>query len=209
MAEKPEKTEKNLHEGHRGRMLENYLKNGLDGFSDVQALEFLLNYALARIDTNTIAHRLLEEFGSLHQVFEAPIELLVQVEGVRSQRIFRTTEEIGRFLVAKIGQYREERAFLMSLDLDCKLLDFRELTRGSVDSVNLPYRKVVEAALMNNAATVILAHNHLCDTAVPSMSDIDYTKQIFAYLQKLDIVLTDHIIVANHFYYSMKLSGMI
>ena len=56
---------------------------------------------------------------------------------------------------------------------------------------------------------MILAHNHLCDTAVPSMSDIDYTKQIFAYLQKLDIVLTDHIIVANHFYYSMKLSGMI
>ena len=52
-ARKPE----NLHAGHRQRMLENYLKNGISGFSDVEVLEYLLSYAIPRVNTNEIAHR--------------------------------------------------------------------------------------------------------------------------------------------------------
>ena len=171
-ARKPE----NLHAGHRQRMLENYLKNGISGFSDVEVLEYLLSYAIPRVNTNEIAHRLLNEFGTLYQVFEAPVELLTKVKGVgpraacliqftaalwnrteesrfRSERYFRTTDDIGRFLVAKIGYLREERTFMMSLDNSCKLLDFREMTRGSIASVTLPYRMILQTALMVNASS--------------------------------------------------------
>lgn len=232
MSEDTKPKPENLHVGHRQRMLENYIKNGITGFSDVEVLEFLLTYALPRVDTNAIAHRLLNEFGSLHQVFEAPIELLTRVKGVgpraaslicfasslwnrteesrlKSERFFRTTKEIGRFLVSKIGYYREERSFLMSLDNCCKLLDFRELSRGTVSFVNLPFRAVLQTALMVNASTVVLAHNHLGENCLPSPEDLSYTNSLLDTLRKFDIVLADHFIVTERTYLSLKSSQML
>ena len=65
-----------IHKDHRQRVRERYLKEGLDGFSEVQVLELLLFYVIPRQDTNPIAHRLIDRFGSLHQVLEAPVEEL-------------------------------------------------------------------------------------------------------------------------------------
>lgn len=220
------------HEGHRQRMLDTYLKNGIDAFSDVQVLEFLLGYALARVDTNGLAHALLDHFGALHKVFDAPVEQLIQVKGVglrtaalirftgtlwnRTEvsrlsgvKCFRSIPEIGRFLVAKIGIYREERAYLLCLDNSARMIDFRELTRGGVNSVNLPYRKLVETALLHNAAMVVLAHTHVCGSAVPSVEDVSYTRQAQKALKMVDVVLIDHMVISENSYISMKSSGML
>ncbi len=232
MSEDTKAKNENIHAGHRQRMLEIFMKNGISGFSDVEVLEFLLSYALPRVDTNSVAHRLLNEFGSLHQVFDAPTELLVRVKGVgvraaslirfvaslwnrteesrlKSERYFRTTQDIGRFLVSQIGYYREERSFLMSLDNCCKLLDFRELSRGSVSFVNLPFRSVLQTAMLVNASTVVLAHNHIGENCLPSPEDISYTKTLYDTLNKFDIVLADHFIVTVRTYLSMKSSQML
>ena len=226
------KAERGIHDGHRGRMLQIYLKNGADGFSDVQLLEFLLGYCLPRGDVNPLAHRLLDELGGLHKVFGAPIELLTRVKGVNprtaaflqiipalwnrceqskicAEQTIRSVQDAGRYLLSKIGAYREERAFLMSLDGRRRLLDFRELTRGQVNSVNLPYRKLVEAALMANATSVILAHNHTCGPSLPSREDISYTQGAAELLKTLNIRLADHILVTGQNYFSMRLSGML
>ena len=63
-----------IHDGHRQRLKARFLEQGLDGFTDVQVLELLLFYAIPRRDTNPIAHELLEKFGSLRQVLEAPVK---------------------------------------------------------------------------------------------------------------------------------------
>lgn len=227
------KTEpENLHAGHRRRMLETYLKNGISGFSDVEVLEFLLCYAIPRMNTNVIAHRLLNEFGSLHQVLEAPIELLMQVKGVgvraatliqftfvlwnrseesrlKSERYLRNTKEIGAFLLSKIGHLREEHTFLISLDNNCKLVDFRELTAGSIASVNLPFRMILQTALMVNASSVVLVHNHVGENCIPSADDLEYTRRIRDALKQVDIILADHFIVSDRTYLSMKASRML
>ena len=79
MAKEPEKS---LHAGHRSRLKNQFLKNGLDSMEDHVVLELLLFYSMAQVDTNPIAHRLLAKFGSLAQVFDAPYEQLLTVEGV-------------------------------------------------------------------------------------------------------------------------------
>lgn len=61
-----------VHEGHRQRKKEQFREHGLDAFADHEALELLLYYAIPRQDTNPIAHRLIERFGSLEGVFSAP-----------------------------------------------------------------------------------------------------------------------------------------
>ena len=67
-----------VHKGHRERLKGRFLETGLDSFTDVQALELLLFYAIPQKDTNPIAHALLDRFGSLSQVLDAQVEELKQ-----------------------------------------------------------------------------------------------------------------------------------
>ena len=71
-----------IHKGHRERLKERFLTEGLDNFTDTQALELLLFYAIPQKDTNPIAHELLAHFGSLSRVLEAPVEELKKVPGI-------------------------------------------------------------------------------------------------------------------------------
>ena len=71
-----------IHKGHRQRMKDRFLQEGLDHFSDIQVLELLLFYCIPRQDTNPIAHKLLDHFGSLSQVLEASVEELTKVPGI-------------------------------------------------------------------------------------------------------------------------------
>lgn len=71
-----------LHDGHRQRKRERFLKQGADGLADHEVLELLLYYAIPRRDTNELAHRLIQHFGTLDAVFQAPPEALMQVSGI-------------------------------------------------------------------------------------------------------------------------------
>ena len=78
----------NIHSGHRERMRERFLKEGLDNFQDHNALELLLFYAIPQKDTNEEAHRLIDTFGSLSEVFDASYDELCNVKGI-GPRSFR------------------------------------------------------------------------------------------------------------------------
>lgn len=218
------------HDGHRQRLKERFALEGLDNFNEVQVLELLLFYAIPRQDTNPIAHRLLERFGSLPQVLEAPVAELQKVEGMgpnaatllhlttdvgryylvnraMQNTILNTTEKCGDFLASYFHGRRNEMVFMLCLDAKCKLLSCREVAEGSVNSAGVSPRKVVEMALAANATTVILSHNHPSGLAVPSSEDVHTTYRIAAALDTVEIVLADHIIVADGDYTSMVASG--
>ncbi len=71
-----------VHAGHRSRMRKRFLATGLEGFQDHEVLEFLLYYAIPRRDVNETAHLLLNRFGTLSAVLDAPAEDLCAVPGV-------------------------------------------------------------------------------------------------------------------------------
>lgn len=219
-----------IHKDHRQRVRERYLKEGLDGFSEVQVLELLLFYVIPRQDTNPIAHRLIDRFGSLYQVLEAPVEELEKVEGIgpnaalllslitavarvyavnrtEKQKILRTIEDCGEYLKSFFIGRRSEMVYLLCLDAKCKVLGCREIGEGSVNSANVPIRRIVETALGLNATSVMLAHNHPSGIALPSGEDVLTTHRVAAALSTVDIVLVDHIIVADDDYVSMVQSG--
>ena len=219
-----------IHKDHRQRVRERYLKEGLDGFSEVQVLELLLFYVIPRQDTNPIAHRLIDRFGSQHQVLEAPVEELEKVEGIgpnaalllslitavarvyavnrtEKQKILRTIEDCGEYLKSFFIGRRSEMVYLLCLDAKCKVLGCREIGEGSVNSANVPIRRIVETALGLNATSVVLAHNHPSGIALPSGEDVLTTHRVAAALSTVDIVLVDHIVVADDDYVSMVQSG--
>jgi len=219
-----------IHDGHRQRVKERFLQEGLDHFSDVQVLELLLYYAVPRKDTNPLAHGLLEHFGSLPQVLEAPVEELEKVPGISRNAavLLNLTTSVGRYYqvvrdsqvvkldsIEKCGAYlvpfffgrRNETVFLLCLDAKCKVLCCKKVGEGSVNSAGVPIRRIVEVALGANATTVVLAHNHPSGIAVPSGDDIQTTRRVAAALSTVDIHLADHIVVADDDYVSMVQSG--
>ena len=88
-----------------------------------------------------------------------------------------------------------------------KLLLCQQIGEGSVNSAGAPVRRIVETALSANATTVILAHNHPSGLAIPSPEDVQTTHRLAAALDTVDIILADHIIVADEDFVSLAQSG--
>jgi DNA repair protein RadC len=78
---------------------------------------------------------------------------------------------------------------------------------GSVNSANIPIRRVVEIALNTNATTVVLAHNHPSGLALPSGDDIQTTLRLAKAMDAVEITLADHIVVADEDFVSLVQSG--
>ena len=84
----------------------------------------------------------------------------------------------------------------------------QKVGEGNVNSANVPIRRIVEIAMGANATTVVLAHNHPSGVAYPSLEDRDTTERLAGALGALDIVLADHIIVADDDFVSLVQSRM-
>lgn len=221
-----------VHREHRKRVKSRFRSEGLDHFDEVHVLELLLFYGIPQGDTNPLAHRLIEHFGSLTQVLEAPAEELERISGVGEHvstllnltrditryyykriaadpdEVLTTTADCGRYLMGYFLGRRDETVFLLCLDAKCKPICCREVGSGSVTSASVSPRKVVETALSVNAATVILAHNHPGGFAFPSDDDVLTTKRIALALDTVGIVLADHIVVADNDFVSIAESGL-
>lgn len=219
-----------IHAEHRQRMKERFLKEGLDHFDDLYVLELLLYYCIPRKDTNLTAHALLNHFGSLTAVFEATPEELQKVPGIGKHAatflalipqvgryyqikraepgdILRTIEQCGNYLVPYFYGRDNETVFLLCLDAKCKVLGCKLVGEGSVNSANIPVRRVVEIALNANATTVILAHNHPSGLALPSADDVQTTLRVAKAMEAVEITLADHIVVADNDFVSLAQSG--
>lgn len=219
-----------IHAEHRQRMKERFLMEGLDHFDDLYVLELLLYYCIPRKDTNLTAHALLKHFGSLTAVFEATPEELQKVHGIGKHAatflalipqvgryyqikraepgdILRTIEQCGSYLVPYFYGRDNETVFLLCLDAKCKVLGCKLVGEGSVNSANIPVRRVVEIALNANATTVILAHNHPSGLALPSADDVQTTLRVAKAMEAVEITLADHIVVADNDFVSLAQSG--
>lgn len=221
-----------MHEGHRMRLKDKFLLGGIDGFEDHEVLELLLFYAIPRKNTNEIAHKLLEKFGSLDAVFDSPINLLRTVDGVGdSAAIFIKIisnitrlyierkyvsgkkalkfDEMNNKLMMKFIGRQEETVVVMLLDAKGKILYDGIVNKGTVNAVDLYMRRIIELVVLYNASAIILAHNHPSGVAVPSRDDIETTKAINNILKSMKVNLLDHIIVADGDYVSMRDCGML
>ena len=215
-----------LHQGHRDRLKERFRQKGLDGFAPVNVLELLLFFCVPQGDTNVLAHELLDRFGSLAQVLEAPVEELEKVKGVgkhastllslvpalsryylvsrnEHRDILTTTDECGEYLMDYFVGQKDEVVYLLCLDSKCKVLCCKEVARGNVNSAGISIRRIVEIALSVNAVSVVLSHNHPGGLAVPSNEDILTTRRVAVALDAVGIVLADHIVVADDDFVSM------
>lgn len=220
-----------VHDGHRERLRARFAEHGLDSFNELNALELLLCYAIPRRDTNEIAHRLLDAFGSLSGVFQASMQELTSVPGIgenaatlilmvpqivkkahvskaKETKIIRNSTDAGNYLLPYFLDEPDEIVMMLCLDNKRAVICCREMGRGVVNCVDTNIRRMVETALKVKTTTVIVAHNHPNGVALPSREDDNFTRTLYRSLGLLGITLEDHIIVANDEFVSLADSGI-
>ena len=209
-----------MHKDHRKHSKDRFLSEGLDSFEPHNVLELLLFYSIPQKDTNETAHMLINRFGSLSAVFDAPYDDLLTVPGIsehsatliklipaisrryameKNSKVTKLSsiEDIGKYLVARYLGVTEETVLLLLLDNKFGLIDCVKVHEGSVNSSAITMRKLIETALFKRASMVVLAHNHPSGVALPSSDDLFTTQQVKRAFDLVEIGMLAHIIVAG------------
>ena len=222
------------HAGHRQRMRERFLRQGLDGFAPHEILELLLFYAIPQKNVNPLAHSLIERFGSLASVFAADRDELRAVDGIGdvSADLIKLVSSITRRIamedvsprdsynsISKIVKYLSnlymgvavERVYMMLFDNSLHLLDCVHVGDGTINTFVMQPGIMAKKALYRNASSVVIAHNHPHGLAIPSPEDIVATRKLYATFDLIGVQLLEHIIIAGQQYtpimHRMQMSG--
>lgn len=214
------KKEPNVHAGHRDRMKDRYLESGAESFATHELLEMLLYYGIPQKDTNSLAHDMINRFGSLEGVISATPEELMLIPGIKkhaavlislvaeinrrcltekmSRRVLLNTQEkLEQYIKPILNMLSVEKLYALFLDNSLKLIKCVCISEGTVNANNPNVKKIVQSALHYNAANVIMAHNHPGGLAIPSKEDHATTHDIDVALRLMDIELIEHFIVAG------------
>lgn len=212
-----------VHVYHRERTFARFKKFGLKTFNDHQALEMLLFFSIPRKDTNSTAHYLINHFGSLNSVLEAPIEQLTEIKGVGEHSallLHLVCEIIRRYecgqlqahhnreklnSVSRISEYfiprfigeTEEILLVAFVDTAGSVISCEEMNRGSASTVSICYDRIIRRMFLLNAASIVMAHNHPSGQLEPSHEDIEATIHMKNILDICGKSFLDHCIVAN------------
>ncbi|MDE5667295.1 MAG: hypothetical protein K2I29_03550 [Clostridia bacterium] len=206
-----------MHEGHRKRMYEKLKTDA--GICDHELLEILLYNALPRKNTNPIAHKLIEAFGSLAGVFEADVEQLTEIDGVGENvalfikcvaecnkrtktqsagvAVLKNYDEFKKFVVARMrGNSKEvlEIYFLTKGGKVKRVSSFTDEERGKVE---VDSNKITAIIAKEKPYGLLVAHNHLSGNAAPSVSDDRFTGELQLMCSMNNVVLYDHCIYAS------------
>ena len=226
-------------QGHRERIKEKFLKNGIDGFAEYEILELLLTYCIPRKDTKPIAKELLNKFKSLDNVFKADFDKLSAIDGLGKNSIaflkligdlpsiiykdelknkklvdketlkISNKDVLLKYLRNKIGYEEIEKFYVLYLSSSNEVIEFEENSVGTLDRSSVYPREIYKKIINLNAKSVILAHNHPSDNIIPSKCDIELTNEIAKGLKNFGALLIEHIIITKNSYFSFLEEGLI
>lgn len=120
---------------------------------------------------------------------------------------FTSPQLVSDYLITGMAFEEQEVFRVMLLDSQNRLIRDIEITRGTIDSASVFPREIAKAALIHNAAAVILAHNHPSGVTKPSQADKQITTLIADALKLVQVRTLDHVIVGGGETYSFANNG--
>tara|TARA_R110000868_G_scaffold169291_5_gene404256 strand:+ start:2220 stop:2894 length:675 start_codon:yes stop_codon:yes gene_type:complete len=214
------------------RPREKLLKLGPAALSDAELLAIFLRTGIKGCSAVDLARSLLNHFGNLRVLLNASETEFCQVKGLgqakyvqlqasveMSKRYFaqkldkvdtlNSVEQTKAFLQAKLRDQSQEVFAILLLDSQHRLIRYRPMFYGTIDSASVYPRVLVKQALEDNAAAVILAHNHPSGVAEPSQADKQITQRIIAAMNLVDIKVLDHFVIGDGEAVSFAQRGLI
>jgi DNA repair protein RadC len=213
------------------RPRERLVKVGAEVLSTAELLAIVIRSGVPGENVLRLAERLLIQFDNLPGLARASITELTEANGIGPAKAaeIKAALEIGRRLVASAPEERtrvsspddafhllkSEMMFLDQEQLRLILLDTRNrvlrtptIYVGSLNTSVIRVGELFRAAIRENAAAFIIAHNHPSGDPSPSPEDINVTRQIVQAGKLLDVDVLDHIVIGRNRYVSLKQRGL-
>ena len=214
------------------RPREKLLAKGADTLTDSELLAIFLRTGVEGYSAIDIARNLLSRFGSLRGLLGASEHDFCQIKGLGQAKFaqlqaclemgqrymaetfdksdaFNSVEQTQAYLIAKLRDQRHEVFAMLLLDSQHRLIKYRPMFYGTIDSASVYPRVLVQQALLDNAAAVILAHNHPSGIAEPSNADKSITKRIIEAFSLMDIKVLDHFVIGDGVAVSFAQRGLL
>lgn len=225
---KTEENKKVDHSNHRQRLYNTVQTVGLDKANSYIALEFILTYVLPRVDTNPIAHKLIDKFGDIGAVLDAPQEELEKIEGMgpnsarllsmmpqiferylqekqRRTCILSSPDALVKYCKTLLGNKPNEELYAICLNRAYKVLRTEFLAKGTVNELLLSMQEFLRKMIsIKNNCYVVLTHSHPDNNCQPSREDRIATTRFNDHLESVGLKLLEHIIIGPNGYYALK-----
>ncbi len=215
------------YKGHRKRIKEKYINNGLTGWHEYEILEYALTFAIPRKDTKPLAKTLLNEFKTINGVLDAGSDNLKSIKGISehtalflsflkdisvlylksglyNKDLLSSPQAVFDYLKASLKGLPDEEIRVLFLNNKNCLIAVETLQKGIVNKSFVFPRQIVERALYHHATGIIISHNHPSGEIKPSEEDKQVTIAIQQALNTVEIALLDHIIIGGNNYFSFK-----
>lgn len=222
--------EKTMHDGHRKRLTATVHKVGLDGLSEIQALEYILFFIFPRGDVNPLAHRLLARFNTIPIVLEASVEDLMEVKGMgeaSAQKLhslleifyyytqiktcngcdLKTMGDFYDYLEQLLRFRSNEELFIFGVDNMGEIVKGRRFSRGDSSHVELDMKEIALYISTHKVQAVFVVHNHPSGSAKESGRDRETFEKLKVAFKFQGCSLIDSIIVGKDGIYSMTNEG--
>ena len=210
---------------------ERFIKLGFDGFNDQETIELLLSLVLPHRECKKLSKECIEMFESLRGflmaspqeleqaglttscmffiklLHELPAEVLKKK--IMERPIYKTSQEVFDYISYSMRDLRKEVFKVIYLNGQNQIIDTVDLFEGTLESIPIRPREIVESAIKHNATALIVAHNHPSGDPTPSKGDKQLTRDLVFIGMLLPIRVLDHIIVGDNRYFSFADEGII
>ena len=214
------------------RPRERLLRAGPAALSDGELLAIVLRTGLVGETVTELANDLLRQHGGFWGLQAATVEQLSRRRGLKGAKVAQlkaaleigrrmrevgpeerpqvgTPEDAFRLLQFELGALEQEEMWLLLLDTRNRMIGRpRPIYRGSLNSTSLRVGELFREAVRQNAASIVVAHNHPSGDPTPSPEDVKVTADIAAAGKLLDVELLDHLVVARSGFVSLKQRGL-
>ncbi len=213
---------KEMNESQRPR--EKALKFGFESLSDVELLALILQSGIRKRDVMDIAKDVLKRSNYLETIFDMHANSLMEIQGIShakalqllaglelSKRALKVNayqkqvlspEDIMTWFEMEFGVLKQEHFIALYLNTKGKIIRHHTLFIGTLNESNAHPRELFKEAVLENAYSMIIVHNHPSGDPTPSKSDIEFTSRIAAISKMMGIPLMDHVIIGKNAYFS-------
>ena len=208
----------NVHANHRKRVRTRYIREGINNFEKHEVLELLLHYPMNYVDTNEIAHNLINEIGSFSGVLDAEVSDIIKVKGVGTRSAYflkfmrsmieyyidevgedpkRTfsIKELAHFCIERCSYFNEEKYAVILFNVTNKLLGFEVLEDCSYHNPKSISRALGKHVFAYNAINFIVVRYTLDDNLIPSDKEIEACKAVFNFYNYFNRGLSEYFII--------------
>ena len=210
---------------------ERFIRMGFEGLTALEIVELLFSIALPRNKSKMLAGKCVKNFHNLRGLLAASTEDLEQAgfcpssicsikllhelpseilkEKITEQPVHLSSREFFDYLYLSMRDLEKEVFKVLYLNNRSQIINTEDLFEGTLDTVPIHPREIIDSALKYNATCLIFAHNHPAGDPAPSRNDKQITRDLVFMGMILGIKVLDHIIIGNDRYFSFADEGLI